>query len=122
INSSSVLRLLNHAKRLSISSHRYGLRWPWNQIRPLNRCYKSILRAWTYPQRTLRVIGVCCQEEDGIQPFAAAIALIRHFLSSKFSYLSNYPLVQMIARSIGRDLSQNLGFAAKPGVRSEEHT
>ena len=60
--------------------------------------------------------GSVAKKEDGIQPFAAGIALIRHFLSSKLSHLSNDPLVQVIARSVGRDLSQNLCFAAKPGV------
>src|ERR1035437_5217583 len=43
-------------------------------------------------------------------------ALIRHFLSSKLGYLSNYAFAQVIARSIGRDLSQNFCFAAKPSV------
>ena len=85
-------------------------------MRPLNRCHKSILRAWTYPQRSFTVIGICCQEEDRIQPFAAGIALIWYFLSGKFSYLLNYAFVQVITWSIGRDLSQNFGFTAKPGV------
>src|SRR5208337_1175757 len=116
INSSSVLRLHNDSKRLSISVHCYGLRRSRNQLRSLNRCDKSILGAWAYPQRSFGVIGVCCQEENRIQPFAAGIALVWHFLSSKFSHLSNYPLVQVIARSIGRDLSKNLCFAAKPGI------
>src|SRR5271165_4915958 len=89
INSFSVLRLHHDSKRLSISFDSYRLWRPWNQLRPLNRCDKEILGAWAYPQRGFTVIRICSQEENRIQSLAAGIALIRYFLGSKFSHLSN---------------------------------
>src|ERR1017187_9685454 len=86
INGSSVLRLDNNSNRLAPSFQLRGLGDIWNELRPLNRCDKSILGAWAYPQRVFTVIGICGQEEDRIQPLPAGIALIRQFLTSKLGH------------------------------------
>src|ERR1700733_13275708 len=97
INILSILRLGHDAKRLSISFHAYRLWRSRNQLCSLNRGDESVLGTWTDPQRTIIIIGVCCQEKYRIQSFAAGVALIRYLLRSKFSHFSNYPPVEAVA-------------------------
>ena len=68
------------------------------------------------------MLGFVAKKEYRIQPFTAGIALIRHFLSCKLSHLAHDPPVQVIARSVCRDLRQNLSFAAKPSVTALPET